>query len=912
MSCPLYKALKRNGTTFYAFPGAAEDISAAYQNQNYRMYFSKYVLLNLPKQNLTPGTGTSSVSVYWDFENSAGQDWGFQRSAFSTPATTYQDQLVESLRNYVANQEVVIKESRLNSTDYYYDNRVLSTPTENIFWKWCRKLNLIDFEVAVDGDEYFGNLTEFQRNNLNDDEFFPEFLWKEREVVEWEVVSFYETAVSGYTNQLEIEFQGTTNFRVGDLVELNNLSNATLVGLYGVDGSRMYVDFIIAPTATQGQRIVMDNTYISGSQSETTGTVKLVYDKLVQYIGEVNGINNVNEANRSYTEVYAHIPDHTGQTPDVLFRTRVDVNYKPNMIFPILPAENQPEISGAGINGSLNFASPIVSNPSNYPGNYYGQFDTVDFTYETATGDNIRRSGDYFGVSGDINVPIVDGSTIDGISLDFNTDHYVKMNIIGREVSNFDQFNALNVNDEPPKDFEFNAILWYYTVEDLNGNVATNLYGISFVDNPDNNPVTTEVGLRVPTFKKLAANDVQDGTSFAFSLNLSFNIINENPQDTYNPQAINSLFSMNLFNQAMSSLAAANAAFLDIVAAHDTLETEVANLRQLIYTQVDFNNINLRLNNLETLLNLYSTLQISETESISVSLNQTFNPPLINLNTKDPSYNEITSILTSELYNPQGAIPYSVTVPTNKSFLVNVYNDDVVNLTLPNEDKLVILIDRDLDYKQSMEITIDALSTATENKQLEIYINYRNGDVTNVPVETKMLETIDLPIYYNTVTQLQNSAKTWNRFSFDVDLDKRLQLNTGGILEMPISGHPSLVSNSFKVGDTLVLSDFTIGTVSQIDFSGQYRIDSLDTANSYIYLDVNNNPTLINYGSTTSNITGGGLPLPFNATYSYDYLLTNKPYLDLNKGLKIKITRISESLFSTLEERYLIEKKPLN
>ena len=41
MVTPLYKALKENGTTFYAFPGAAEDISAAYQNSNYKMYFSK-------------------------------------------------------------------------------------------------------------------------------------------------------------------------------------------------------------------------------------------------------------------------------------------------------------------------------------------------------------------------------------------------------------------------------------------------------------------------------------------------------------------------------------------------------------------------------------------------------------------------------------------------------------------------------------------------------------------------------------------------------------------------------------------------------------------------------------------------------------------------------------------------------
>jgi hypothetical protein len=35
---------------------------------------------------------------------------------------------------------------------------------------------------------------------------------------------------------------------------------------------------------------------------------------------------------------------HTGQTPDILFRTMTDVNYKPNLTFPIIPSQYQPEI----------------------------------------------------------------------------------------------------------------------------------------------------------------------------------------------------------------------------------------------------------------------------------------------------------------------------------------------------------------------------------------------------------------------------------------------------------------------------------------------------------------------------------------------------------------------------------------
>jgi hypothetical protein len=59
---------------------------------------------------------------------------------------------------------------------------------------------------------------------------------------------------------------------------------------------------------------------------------------------------------------------------------------------------------------------------------------------------------------------------------------------------------------------------------------------------------------------------------------------------------------------------------------------------------------------------------------------------------------------------------------------------------------------------------------------------------------------------------------------------------------------------------------------------------------------------LINYGASSS------LPLQFNATAS-NYLLSNIPYLSLNRGIKYKITRIAESDSSGVDERYLIERE---
>jgi len=895
-STPLYKGLKSNGTTFYAFPGAAEDISAAYQNSNYKMYFSKYALLNLPKQNLS--SGTQSNPIYFDFESS------FKQSANATPPSNFSDQIVESLRNYVANQEVVIRESRLNNTKYYYDTNSLETTTEKLFFKWCKKLGIIDFEPAIPQDEYFGNLSEFQTNKLNADDYFPEYLWKEREVVEWDARYFY---VNG-DDRLEIEFNGLTNFRVGDTIRLFNVTNSNILNNYSsigdydiseassLEGQKLKILDIIPAGATAGQKIVVDRYSTLSREIEYDGQAELVYHRLVQYLGEINGISNVQEANRAYTEVYAHIPDHTGMTPDILFRTNYDINYKPNLIFPILPSQYQTEIIGAEL-----FNSPIVSSPQNYPGSYFGQFDTLDFTYETSTGDIIRRSGDYFGVRGDINNPIVTPGTIDGLGIDFDTNHYVKMNIANRKVTNFDQFNAMSVNNLPPNDFEFNAILWYYTVEDNSGVSKTNLYGISFLDNPNNNLVDSEIGIKFPTYKKLVANGEQDGSSFAFSLNLNFNIINDNPQDTYNPEAINSMFSMNLFNKAMQKLSSTNDSFLNILAEQGIIRDEINSIKGLIYTQTDMDTINSKVKSLEDLIRLYSTRQLATSNSVEVVTSGTS----IKLNSTDPNYYRIDQIKSTDLYNTQGIIPINLSVPKNKNFMVHLINNDEVSLTLPNDDKLTLILSRDLDYKQTMEILISASDFASQNKKINLYINSDIATTTSVNTQVLLVGDIDLPVYYNTDNQLPNSAALWKDFKFDIDFNQPIILKTGGYLDVPFSGNSYLINNSIKQGDSLQLNNLFIGTSSVYDFSGQYKVSSLGGGtSSYVTFDINSNINFSTYTSTNSTY----LPMEIHGTNSS--LLSNHPYFSLNKGKKIIITRVSESS-TVLSERYTIDVRDL-
>lgn len=888
-STPLYKALKSKGTSFYAFPGAAEDISAAYQNDNYKMYFSKYILLNFPKQNTI--SGTLSKPTYFDFDSA------FQKSPNAVPTTDFSESIIESLRNYVANQEVVIRESRLNNTEYFYNTNALYTTSEKIFWKWCKKLRLIDFEPAVPDDEYFSSLSEFTSRNINDDEYFPEFLWKEREVEYYSALDFYQSASVTYTGYLEVEFSSTTNFRVGDLVNINNVSltsvesNLAPFGYNANDGLNTTVVDIIPAGATQGQKVIFDIDTYTGNSVFTgveIGLVNLVYNRFVQYVGEVNGLSNVQEANRSYTEVYANIPDHTGQTPDILFRTIVDENYAPNLTFPIIPSQYQPEILGAEL-----FNSPIVSSPQNYPGSYFAQFDTANYTYETETGDSLRRTGRYFGVSGDINNPIINGSSIDGVTVDFNTSHYVKMNLPRRAITNFDQFNAQTVNNNPPIDFEFNAILWYYTVEGPDGTQRQNLYGVSFFDNPANNPVDDEVSLRFPVYKKLVSNGQQDGTAYSFSLNLNFNIINENTVDAYNPQAINSLFSMNLFNESMRRLAAINDSFLGIVAENQFLRDEIQNLKSLLYTQTDINVLNQKITSLENLLRLYATNQIVDSSTITVT-QIPGNPPNFSLNSIDPQYVTIETYLTSNLYNSQGVIPINLNVPQNKNFMVQILNNDEVDFDLPNEERLTLILSRDLYLRQSVDFLITGSELSSQNKKLDIFMF---SDVNTTPTETLILGGIDLPVFYNTDTQLQNSAYRWKDFNFEIDTNQSVNLLANNLLEVPFTGNTYLLNNSVKSGDVLVLNNLFVGTSSVFDFSGQYEVDSLvGLTSSYVKFDISSNNEFVAFAASQS--------LPLNIHSSTYSILSNSPYFSLNKGKKIRLTRISNS--SVLSERYYI------
>lgn len=944
MSTPLYKYLKgspadpsgsKSGYTTYVFPSASEDISQAYQNDNYKMNFSKFALLKFDLSKM-------------DLEN---------LNEFNTESTKVitdkGELLINHLRNYIANQEVVIRESLLNNNNNFYNPEEIRTTSEKIFWKWLRKTGLIEFEPAIPNDEYI-DIQDFAIDDNLPEDYFKEYLWKERSVIEYTINNiqqdtFDNSIIDPYDNIakniFKVVLSTSTNIKPNDRITMTSNGNINI-------GFKGNLDFTVIKVETDDfNSTVKDKNNVIYILSDiqliwnnfATASLKLNYEKVLKYLGEVSSVNNVQDKDKSYTEITAFIPDQNGATPDILFRLYSDTNYSPSLQYPILPSQDQPEIVGGE-----QFDSPINLRPSDYPGDQYAYFD-VDQKYLNSNGLQDRKSGEYYGIfensrnadrvsTAPFVYPEFDGKKLDGITVDYDSSHYVKMNLPTKKANDFDAFNALTLNNLPPSDFEFNVILWYYQVEDktlqnetestntvINDTTTTttttttnivtkqvnkvnqdahlgiNLYGITIL-----NPVNPNTQ-NIDTYKKSVANGKQDGISYIFNLNLNFNISNDNVIETFDPNKVYSQFSFDLYNNIMRKVSFTNDVYMSVGTDIVNMRKDIDNLKSLIYTQTDIRDVNSRIDSLYTLLNTYKRNQISDSDSIVVNLDESTNPPTLKLISTDSRYAQSVKYSVSLLYDNQSntVINNKITVPQGKDFLINIVNDDNSDITLDNN--LNIILDRDLAFKQTCEIKIYPQS-AKFNKKLNISIN--STLVTNIDTVRgyQLISNIDLPIdkNLNPNIELDGISKRWKSFP-------NIFPNTIGIKKIAdiyyvVIGIDALKINSFKTGDIVYLENFELVLIDGVstpiisNISGQYVIVG-DIENNELVFAITNNDFIKLYTELRKKNTA---PI----IYLDGSNLTQPSFIRYNTGWFISITA-NERNALTIADKYLIEIKPL-
>lgn len=929
MATPLYKFLKSSGFSTFVFPSASEDISQAYQNQNFSMNFSKFALLNLDLNKL---------------------DFNVFNTESTKVLTDKGDLLVNHLRNYVANQEVTIQEALLNNNNNFYNPNEIRTVTERVFFKWLRSIKGIQFEPALPNDEYIDGQDFAIDDNLPFD-FFKEYLWKERSVIDFNIINieqqtFDNSIVDPFDNISKNIFKITvdtnSNIKPDDRITITSEGSINI-------GFKGTMDFTVIRIETDdfGGSVTSKNNIIyilSDLQiiwnNFATASLKLIYERTVKYIGEISSINNVQNKDKSYTEITAFVPDQTGQTSDILFRLRTDKNYSPSLQYPILPSQDQPEIIGGE-----QFDSPINVRPADFPGDQYAYFD-VDQKYLNSSGLQDRKTGDYFGVFDNNRhnervsqapyvSPEFDGKNLDGITIDYDISHYVKANLPNKKSNNFDELNAQSFNNQPPADFPFNVILWYYQVEDRTKSptdeliqtttsetsttttsvttitrqeqkvnqdlhIGMNLYGITIL-----NPVNPDTQ-NIDTYKKLVSNGKQDGLSFSFNLNLNFNISSENVIETFDPQKVYSLFGFELFNEVMRRVSITNDIFLNFNDDIINIRKDLDNVKTLIYTQTDINNINFRIDSLNTLLNQYKRNQIKDSESIKVNLDETTNPPSLQLISIDPRYIESNIFSISSLYNSQNntVLNNKIIVPQGKDFLINIENDDNSDITLDNN--LNIILDRDLSFKQTCEIKIYPKNSKF-NKKINISIN--SSLINNIDIIRgfQLINNLDLPIDNNLNPNVQNDSinKRWKSFPdiFPETIGMRKISDTYYL----VVGINKMIINSFKTGDVLYLENFQlVKTDIQIpiivNISGQYTIIG-NIQNNELVFEIKNSDFIKLFDELRKINTSPTIYLTENN-------LTQPSFIRYNIGWNISITCNNRNP-KNINEKYLVEIKPL-
>jgi hypothetical protein len=896
MATPLYKRFKNRGTSFYAFPSSASDLNLANNNNFYNINFTKFALLNIPRQVNAPNPNDGILDLTKDI-GTAGPFYCDDPNIGSP--TKLSEQLVESLRNYVANYDTSLHESRINNNTDFYNIGVRDTPTEMIFWKWCRKLNLIDFEPAVHNVDWDKSLPDFDNPNnstITNTDYFRKYLWKERESGTisnpYQTVSVYEDSVYlyEYNNTPKFAISGIAKFKVGDKVILttdNAHDKLVLTGTTVIFGQDYIIGFISYDSNTNTTYINLNTDFNGGGGTGLTSTyIYLDYNRLIQYVGEINQITNVQTASRVGQEITAYIPHQGGKTPTVLFGTKDNNNYNPNLEIPILANEIQNRIVGSE---SLN--SPIRSNPSDYPGSSFGQFDTSDYTYLCSNGDRLRYQGEYYGVLLTDNAGLsannyvekltdFNSDSLDGIFLDVDRYHYKKMNIPAMECQNFDEFSSLSINGAAPADFDFNAILWYYDLSDQNNNSAINLYGIEFLNTPENDD--DNFGNLITPYHKLVSNGKQDGLSYMFNININYNIDNDVVPLTYDPSTIYNMFGFDMYNEMMRKFYQVNENFVSIIQNFVRINMDLQEMKSLIYSQTDMDELKSRMSNMENLLTLYKNNQFVDSDTATIAVDNSGVYPMLKFNVVNVEYNDIQNISLSYAYNynvTSDGLSYPFALSTSGKMLLNIINDNVYN----NGGDVIIMLDKDLKNKQKLDIIIKP-QYALYTQNLTLTMKFNSG---NTLVELPII-TIASPIDTTTYNSLSpdHSVFTDSYYLNENVYTNTTDINTGFTWCTTGNTEVVLTEDLFKAGDIVYIQNlyFLDTAGNTIDYSGAYEV----LCKSGIVLTIN---------LKQSQVQG--------------YKLLGVPRVSYYRGIQLSILRVNNSNTSSFSERYDVTYKIL-
>ena len=351
----------------------------------------------------------------------------------------------------------------------------------------------------------------------------------------------------------------------------------------------------------------------------TSGTLR--YNRVVEYLGNIDVTNNVDKGGQAYTEIYLNVPTRVGNTPTVLFSTVSDNNYMPSMtISPgnteYIYGRNSSTIQPDGLStfafydydtvvtytdSNARWWSPTISTPNSY------YTDPSIFTDPTSVSIT-KYDTDYVGVNPFTPITYL-RNRLDGITIDWNDDDYYDI-AVDPEISTIQQYNS----SFKAGNFSFNAILVYYDLYNVSNpdDRATNLYGVILIDNVTDTPTSSYI----QRFEKFKPNLITglNGNSYGLKLNMNFDtsVDNASIETIINDY---SQFSMDLFIDTSVQLQEATRVLLQSQNSLIDVNNRVSDLETMIFSTEDVTELKNRMTALETQVN-NAQLALSSSTSI--------------------------------------------------------------------------------------------------------------------------------------------------------------------------------------------------------------------------------------------------------------------------------------------------------
>ena len=380
------------------------------------------------------------------------------------------------------------------------------------------------------------------------------------------------------------------------------------------------------------------------------------YNRVVKYIGEIDAVNSIKSNSNSYTELYIHIPTTVGMTPTVLFKSVPDQNYGPNMVIVNTPGDpldleylhnrhynDSHPYAGMSLRAfydlDTNIANTYISDTLNDSPNELGFWWGTTIVNNAYYTDKASVFGSPYGnttISNPktqrIKKEYTSGqnarkvqylrSTHDGMTLDFEISNYLLASQ-NSEVNSFSQLNETYGSS----DFEYNAILIYYDVYDINPSTnlgtepafQTNLFGVYFLNKVEQ----TGSEFIIPMINKYMPDPINkiNGNAFAYKVNLKLDSITD---ETAVEKSINdyNTFSLDLYLDVLTEMKLLQTKFNDKLLELEQLSSSLQSTRDLISNSTVLSDLDTRIKQLEN--TIYASINaLDNTDSILQLIDET-------------------------------------------------------------------------------------------------------------------------------------------------------------------------------------------------------------------------------------------------------------------------------------------------